>query len=102
MGAEMYTGMSALDAPTPTVERGMSLHKMIRTITQVAGGNNAVQCDTMQCNAMQRVECCCGRRGGAVGARAQDDCHHTVTHSAAARPALPPNPPHPCPAGPGR
>ena len=52
MGAEMYTGMSALDAPTPTVERGMSLHKMIRTITQVS---NAVQCSTVQYSAAREL-----------------------------------------------
>lgn len=38
MGAEMYTGMSALEDPTPVIERGMSLHKMIRTVTMVGSG----------------------------------------------------------------
>lgn len=36
--AEMYTNMSVLSPLTPTIERGMSLHKMIRFITQGLGG----------------------------------------------------------------
>eukprot|EP00887_Chlorella_sp_A99_P001269 scaffold14.g1269.t1 len=38
MGAEMYTGMSALTPPSPVVERGVALHKMIRSVTQALGG----------------------------------------------------------------
>ncbi|KAI7843063.1 hypothetical protein COHA_003235 [Chlorella ohadii] len=33
MGAEMYTGMSALQDPSPVIERGIALHKMIRAVT---------------------------------------------------------------------
>lgn len=40
MGAEMYTGMSALEEPSEVVERGMALHKMIRTITMAIGGES--------------------------------------------------------------
>lgn len=36
--AEMYTNMSDLSALTPTIERGMALHKMIRLITHGLGG----------------------------------------------------------------
>ena len=31
----MYSGMSALQDATPVIERGMALHKLIRTVTQV-------------------------------------------------------------------
>lgn len=37
MGAEMYTGMSALQDPNHVVERGIALHKMIRAVTMVGG-----------------------------------------------------------------
>eukprot|EP00879_Flechtneria_rotunda_P011602 GHRR01012119.1.p1 GENE.GHRR01012119.1~~GHRR01012119.1.p1 ORF type:complete len:733 (+),score=193.09 GHRR01012119.1:150-2348(+) len=36
--AEMYTNMSTLNEATPVIDRGMSLHKMIRTITMALGG----------------------------------------------------------------
>ncbi|GAB0132005.1 hypothetical protein EsDP_00000456 [Epichloe bromicola] len=36
--AEMYTNMSNLSPLTPVIERGMSLHKMIRLITHALGG----------------------------------------------------------------
>ncbi|KAK2612844.1 alpha-1,4-glucan branching enzyme [Conoideocrella luteorostrata] len=36
--AEMYTNMSALSPLTPVIERGLSLHKMIRLITHGLGG----------------------------------------------------------------
>lgn len=36
--AEMYTNMSVLSALTPVIERGMSLHKMIRLLTHSLGG----------------------------------------------------------------
>ena len=36
--AEMYTHMSTLSEMTPTIERGLSLHKMIRLITHALGG----------------------------------------------------------------
>ena len=35
MDAEMYKGMSALGEATPVIERGIALHKMIRSITMV-------------------------------------------------------------------
>ncbi|KAM5456386.1 alpha-1,4-glucan branching enzyme [Microsporum audouinii] len=35
---EMYTNMSVLTELTPTIERGMSLHKMIRLVTHGLGG----------------------------------------------------------------
>lgn len=38
MGPEMYTGMSALGTPTPVIERGIALHKMIRIVTMGLGG----------------------------------------------------------------
>ncbi|EFN60069.1 hypothetical protein CHLNCDRAFT_33566 [Chlorella variabilis] len=38
MGAEMYTGMSALQEPTEVIQRGMALHKMIRAVTMALGG----------------------------------------------------------------
>lgn len=38
MDAEMYTNMSELSPRTPTIERGMALHKMIRLITHGLGG----------------------------------------------------------------
>ena len=28
MGAEMYTGMSALEKPSPVIDRGVALHKV--------------------------------------------------------------------------
>ena len=40
MGAEMYTGMSALEEATPVIERGIALHKMIRAITMAIGGES--------------------------------------------------------------
>jgi 1,4-alpha-glucan branching enzyme len=36
--AEMYTNMSVLSPLTPVIERGMSLHKMIRLLTHGLGG----------------------------------------------------------------
>ncbi|KAG6030591.1 1,4-alpha-glucan-branching enzyme [Claviceps citrina] len=36
--AEMYTNMSNLSPMTPVIERGMSLHKMIRLLTHALGG----------------------------------------------------------------
>lgn len=36
--AEMYTNMSVLSPLTPVIERGMSLHKMIRLLTHSLGG----------------------------------------------------------------
>lgn len=36
--AEMYTNMSILSELTPIIERGMSLHKMIRLLTHGLGG----------------------------------------------------------------
>ncbi|VEU22752.1 DEKNAAC103812 [Brettanomyces naardenensis] len=38
MDAEMYTNMSVLTPMTPVIDRGIQLHKMIRLITQVLGG----------------------------------------------------------------
>lgn len=38
MGAEMYTGMSALQAESPGIARGMALHKIIRALTLALGG----------------------------------------------------------------
>ena len=38
MGAEMYSGMSALQPESPVVARGMCLHKVIRTLTMAIGG----------------------------------------------------------------
>jgi len=38
MDKEMYTGMSILTPPSPTVERGISIHKLIRLITYGLGG----------------------------------------------------------------
>ena len=38
MDAEMYTGMSTFEEATPTIDRGMALHKMIRLITMAIGG----------------------------------------------------------------
>ncbi|QPG73078.1 alpha-1,4-glucan branching enzyme [Brettanomyces nanus] len=38
MDAEMYTNMSLLTPLTPVIDRGIQLHKMIRLITQVLGG----------------------------------------------------------------
>ncbi|KAH6656799.1 1,4-alpha-glucan-branching enzyme [Truncatella angustata] len=36
--AEMYTNMSTLSTLTPTIDRGMALHKMIRLLTHGLGG----------------------------------------------------------------
>lgn len=36
--SEIYTHMSVLSERTPTVERGLALHKMIRLITYALGG----------------------------------------------------------------
>ena len=36
--AEMYTNMSNLSPLTPVIDRGMSLHKMIRLLTHALGG----------------------------------------------------------------
>ncbi|KAM0748919.1 family 13 glycoside hydrolase [Meredithblackwellia eburnea MCA 4105] len=38
MDAEMYTNMSDLTALTPVIDRGLSLHKMIRLLTHALGG----------------------------------------------------------------
>lgn len=38
MGTEMWTKMSALSPLTPGIRRGMALHKLIRMITLVLGG----------------------------------------------------------------
>ena len=38
MGAEMYTGMSALQSESPGIARGMALHKIIRALTLALGG----------------------------------------------------------------
>lgn len=38
MGAEMYSGMSSLQTPSPTIERGIALHKLIRLVTMCLGG----------------------------------------------------------------
>ncbi|CAA7391260.1 unnamed protein product [Spirodela intermedia] len=38
MDQEMYTGMSDLKPPSPVVERGIALHKMIHFITMALGG----------------------------------------------------------------
>ena len=35
---EIYSGMSTLNPPSPKVERGVALHKMIRCITMALGG----------------------------------------------------------------
>ena len=40
MGAEMYSGMSALQPPTPVIERGIALHKLIRTLVMAVGGES--------------------------------------------------------------
>jgi len=40
MGADMYSGMSALQEAPPSVDRGMALHKMIRTVTMALGGES--------------------------------------------------------------
>lgn len=34
----MYDGMSNLSPPSPVIERGVALHKMIRTVTMALGG----------------------------------------------------------------
>ena len=33
MGPEMYSGMSSLTPPSPVVDRGICLHKMIRLVS---------------------------------------------------------------------
>ncbi|PON90456.1 Glycoside hydrolase [Trema orientale] len=38
MDKEMYSGMSSLTEATPTIERGIALHKMIHFITMALGG----------------------------------------------------------------
>ncbi|CAL5219263.1 g1061 [Coccomyxa viridis] len=38
MGAEMYTGMSTMQPETPVIARGVSLHKIVRTLTMALGG----------------------------------------------------------------
>jgi 1,4-alpha-glucan branching enzyme len=38
MDKEMYTGMSYLDFPSPVIERGLALHKMIRLVVHALGG----------------------------------------------------------------
>lgn len=38
MDKEMYTHMSVMSEPSPIIERGISLHKMIRLITHALGG----------------------------------------------------------------
>ncbi|XP_063219264.1 1,4-alpha-glucan-branching enzyme isoform X2 [Bacillus rossius redtenbacheri] len=38
MDKEMYTHMSLLSEPSPVIDRGIALHKMIRLITHVLGG----------------------------------------------------------------
>lgn len=38
MGAEMYSGMSALQPESPVVARGMALHKAVRALTMAIGG----------------------------------------------------------------
>jgi 1,4-alpha-glucan branching enzyme len=40
MGAEMYSGMSSLQEPSPVIERGMALHKIIRLLTMAVGGES--------------------------------------------------------------
>ena len=39
MGADMYTGMSGLGDPTPVIDRGCALHKIIRLVTMAIGGD---------------------------------------------------------------
>lgn len=39
MGSSMYTGMSSMQPAGPEVERGMSLHKLIRLLTMCLGGD---------------------------------------------------------------
>lgn len=46
MGAHMYTEMG-IDTPSPVVERGMALHKMIRLISLFAGGGGGGYLDFM-------------------------------------------------------
>ncbi|CAM8972255.1 unnamed protein product [Rhodiola kirilowii] len=38
MDREMYSGMSCLTEPSPTIERGIALHKMIHFLTMALGG----------------------------------------------------------------
>ena len=60
MGAEMYSGMSALQEPTPVIERGMALHKMIRTVTQVCVWGGGVKwvtlCQWAGCEVVTTME----------------------------------------------
>lgn len=45
MDKDMYTNMS-LDRPSPVVDRGIALHKMIRLITLTLGGKlTSYECD---------------------------------------------------------
>ena len=39
MGADMYTGMSALEEASPVIARGVALHKLLRALTMVLGGD---------------------------------------------------------------
>ena len=39
MGAEMYSGMSALQPESPVVARGCALHKAVRALTMAIGGD---------------------------------------------------------------
>lgn len=38
MDKDMYTDMSSLFGPTPVIDRGIALHKLIRAITLTLGG----------------------------------------------------------------
>jgi 1,4-alpha-glucan branching enzyme len=38
MDKEMYTHMSTVSTPSPIIDRGLALHKMIRLITHGLGG----------------------------------------------------------------
>lgn len=38
MDKEMYTHMSILSDPSPIIDRGLALHKMIRLVTHGLGG----------------------------------------------------------------
>lgn len=38
MDKEMYTHMSAISEPSPIIDRGIALHKMIRLLTHGLGG----------------------------------------------------------------
>ncbi|KNC52926.1 uncharacterized protein AMSG_12234 [Thecamonas trahens ATCC 50062] len=39
MDADMYTHMSVLTSPTPRIDRGIALHKLIRALTYMLGGD---------------------------------------------------------------